>query len=328
MEKFYLNLFNLVENFHLPPYAENQYAVGSLAFNLISFNEVSFRVFSSSIEHLSHSACNKADWCIYVVSEKIDGVSFPKAPFEMQFFRGIYKHELEKRFCLTYIGDLNAYLVFDYEERRAVCWFLDIEEIPWYEKVMILKYLAPRLFRDEKALMLHAAAVGIEGEGVLLVGKSGVGKSTTSLNCLLSEFEFVADDYCLYKDGDVFSVSKYAKLLLGENLGFVEQDLEYFRGADKAVLNLFSRFKDKLVSHLRVKAILLPSISNKSGIEVCTKAEALKALAPSSLGQIAGTSAREMRIISELVREVSVYNLFLGRNVKANVDAVREVLSF
>ena len=43
--------------------------------------------------------------------------------------------------------------------------------------------------------MLHAAAVGTADGGVLIVGRGGVGKSTTALACLAAGMKYVADDY-------------------------------------------------------------------------------------------------------------------------------------
>ena len=46
-------------------------------------------------------------------------------------------------------------------------------------------------------LILHSAAVGIDGHGVLIVGHGGTGKSTLTCTCLADGFDFVSDDYCL-----------------------------------------------------------------------------------------------------------------------------------
>lgn len=43
----------------------------------------------------------------------------------------------------------------------------------------------------------HAAAVEINGRGVLLVGESGAGKSTTALACTLAGSGLIGDDLCL-----------------------------------------------------------------------------------------------------------------------------------
>src|SRR4051812_11787740 len=48
--------------------------------------------------------------------------------------------------------------------------------------------------RVKRLVPLHAACVGREGRGVLLMGESGAGKSTVALLCLLAGFEFLSED--------------------------------------------------------------------------------------------------------------------------------------
>lgn len=48
--------------------------------------------------------------------------------------------------------------------------------------------------RSQGLVPLHAACVGREGRGVLLIGPSGAGKSTVALHCLLQGFEFLSED--------------------------------------------------------------------------------------------------------------------------------------
>jgi hypothetical protein len=48
--------------------------------------------------------------------------------------------------------------------------------------------------RVQRLVSLHAACVGIEGRGVLMMGPSGAGKSTVALQCLLDGFEFLSED--------------------------------------------------------------------------------------------------------------------------------------
>ena len=48
--------------------------------------------------------------------------------------------------------------------------------------------------RTQGLVPLHAACVGREGRGLLLMGDSGAGKSTLSLHCLLAGLEFVSED--------------------------------------------------------------------------------------------------------------------------------------
>jgi hypothetical protein len=48
--------------------------------------------------------------------------------------------------------------------------------------------------RAQQLVPLHAACVGINGKGVLLIGETGAGKTTAALHCLLNGFDFLAED--------------------------------------------------------------------------------------------------------------------------------------
>ncbi len=48
--------------------------------------------------------------------------------------------------------------------------------------------------RAQRLVPLHAACVGLDGCGILLMGPSGTGKSTVALQCLLEGFDFLAED--------------------------------------------------------------------------------------------------------------------------------------
>lgn len=50
---------------------------------------------------------------------------------------------------------------------------------------------------DSALLPVHAAALEIDGRGVLLVGESGAGKSTTAVACALEGAGLLGDDLCL-----------------------------------------------------------------------------------------------------------------------------------
>jgi hypothetical protein len=48
--------------------------------------------------------------------------------------------------------------------------------------------------RAQELVPLHAACVGLDGRGILLMGPSGSGKSTVALQCLLEGFDFLSED--------------------------------------------------------------------------------------------------------------------------------------
>ena len=64
------------------------------------------------------------------------------------------------------------------------------------------------------SLIMHATCVDINGSGVLIVGRSGSGKSSLAINLLALGAKLVADDQCeiVNKNNNRFCVSKPASL--------------------------------------------------------------------------------------------------------------------
>jgi HPr kinase/phosphorylase len=63
------------------------------------------------------------------------------------------------------------------------------------------------------SLIMHATCVDINGSGVLIVGRSGSGKSSLAINLLALGSKLVADDQCeIVKNNNRFRVYKPASL--------------------------------------------------------------------------------------------------------------------
>ena len=63
------------------------------------------------------------------------------------------------------------------------------------------------------SLIMHASCVDVNGSGILIVGRSGSGKSSLAINLLALGSKLVADDQCeLVRKDDGFRISKPASL--------------------------------------------------------------------------------------------------------------------
>ena len=78
---------------------------------------------------------------------------------------------------------------------------------PYHTRYELLEFAVFTLaVRVQKLASLHGACVGIAGRGALLMGESGAGKSTVSLQCLLEGFEFLSEDSVFVEPGSMRAV--------------------------------------------------------------------------------------------------------------------------
>ena len=74
----------------------------------------------------------------------------------------------------------------------------DLLAFPYHVRYEMLEFAVYVLAARVQGLVpVHAACVGRDGEGILLMGASGSGKTTVSLHCLLAGMEFLAEDSVL-----------------------------------------------------------------------------------------------------------------------------------
>jgi hypothetical protein len=66
---------------------------------------------------------------------------------------------------------------------------------PYHTRYELLEFAVFTLATRTQGLVpLHAACVGRDGHGILLMGSSGAGKSTVALQCLLQGLDFLSED--------------------------------------------------------------------------------------------------------------------------------------
>lgn len=71
----------------------------------------------------------------------------------------------------------------------------DMLRFPYHVRYELIEFAVYVLAaRARRLLPLHAAMVGLNGRGLLLMGDSGAGKSTLALHCLLQGMELLSED--------------------------------------------------------------------------------------------------------------------------------------
>ncbi len=121
----------------------------------------------------------------------------------------------DERHRTVYQPGVDILQVFDAERAAAVYWTPSYRYIPWWESSFPLRTAIHWWTTTTPSLQpMHAGAVGRDDGGVLIAGRGGAGKSTTSLACLDGGLLYAGDDYVLV-DVDqptVYSLYNTAKL--------------------------------------------------------------------------------------------------------------------
>lgn len=226
---------------------------------------------------------------------------------------------------------------------RAVYWIEDAADVPYYEKGYPLSNLLNWWLADRGLLFVHAAAVAF-GEGVaLLPGSGGSGKSTTTLACL-RQGGILGDDYCLVParpqgpETPCFSLYNTIKLKSEQDVDRFEHLRQRFSNLErigdgpdqeKAMLFLHEHFPDTVRTEGRLRAILVPRITGavETFVAPLSRGEALRALAPSTVFQLAGDSRHAFSALAGLARAIPCFELRLGTALDGIAPAIRSAVA-
>jgi hypothetical protein len=232
----------------------------------------------------------------------------------------------------AYHEDAGYLAAFDPGRRRAWIWVRDVAALPRYERAAPLRGPLTWLFADAGAQFAHAGAVATPHGAALLAGRGGSGKSTTAIVCAAAGLGYLGDDYVAIADSGErpWAHSIYATAKLTETSFALLPHLRPLADGpatprDKAVLGLMgTALEARLTPSAPIGAIVLPRVTQacESRWEPATAAQALIALAPTTLFQLPGAGGDALARLARLTRRVPVFTLHLGQDM----DGVAPVL--
>jgi hypothetical protein len=210
--------------------------------------------------------------------------------------------------------------LLDRERATAVSWVGDAGRLPWWVPSFPLRLTLHIWLRDTPSQVVHAGAVGLTEGGVLIAGRAGSGKSTTTLSCLDSELSIAGDDYVLIDVDPPFVHGLYglAKLepemldrfgALGPMVVNGERN-----GAEKPMLALNVHAPGRLAGGFPIKAVLLPCVAGRrdTSLRPATPIDVLHALAPTTVFHLKVDRERVLGKLGALARRVPGYWLDAG----------------
>jgi hypothetical protein len=189
---------------------------------------------------------------------------------------------------------------------------------------------------DRETPAIHAGAVGHDGDVVLITGRSGSGKSTAALSCLLAGFDYLGDDFIVLQRSAgawlAHAAYRTAHLESTHLARFPRLAAAVPRppapNEGKSVICIDRAFAGQPRRTARVRGIVMPRIvpGGRTELRSAPKSAALLAMAPSSLlMRPAGTPAA-FDAVAALAAAVPTYWLEMGSTLSAIPQALNLLL--
>jgi hypothetical protein len=229
----------------------------------------------------------------------------------------------------------NTLRVLDRARRQAFYWIEDAGLLPYYVRSAPLFDILAWWLGDRGLSLVHGGAVGTPQGGVLLVGESGAGKSTSTLACLNTGLLYAGDDYCLVGGGPqpfVHSLYSTAKLK-------GEADLRRFPAlrelvdnpgapSEKRLLFLHERWPAAVTAGFPLRAILIPRFTGDTATRLVPTSPgvALRHVVPSTMRQFPGMAREAFTRLSRLAPRLPCYWLETGTDVARIPKVIQRLL--
>ena len=218
----------------------------------------------------------------------------------------------------------------------GVYWVETTENLPYWTRSSPLRSLFHWLMEQHGRQLVHAAAFGDANGGVLLTGKGGVGKSTTSLAALDAGMAFVGDDYLIVGLDPVptaYTLYSTAKLEPREAARWPQiaslAEGPTPREGEKAVLYLHPARQSQIVRSMPLKWVLTPKFGERdeTGFEAVSPIELHRAAAFTSMSQLPHAGLKTHDFIGRLIEQVPSRRIILGRDIPGVPRAIMNLLA-
>jgi hypothetical protein len=312
--------------------------VAGTCVRLVFAGEALERLLWPAIAHLAVDAPAQPDATFHIWDSASSGVAIPPAPCGRDCYtdRGDIWGLASVRIRSAFHWAEFTLNLMDVAAGEAIFWVRTPTALPYWTKASPFRTLFHWLMESRGRQLLHAAAIATENGGVLIVGRGGVGKSSTALACLETGLGYVGDDYVvvgLDPEPTAFSLYNTAKLEPAQAERFPalarlipEQPGE---ADEKTVIRLYPALEDQLVGRTPLTAILTPRFSpgQPTTFEPVSATELNRAAAFTTLAQLPHAGLPTHDFINRMIAKVPGLRIALGPDLAEVAGAVRAFLA-
>ena len=209
---------------------------------------------------------------------------------------------------------MDGVYIFDRARRRILIWVPTYESFPFWAKATPFRIPFSWIAAEHGGEMIHCAAIEINGQGILLAGNGGRGKTTTALNAALHGCKILGEDFILYINNEIYAVYLKAKAHHGEHLlNLISKGLKCPPQIpdQKTIIPLMGQ-PFEMITDFKPSGLYFPGIFPNDGakeIVSISKSVALREFATPSFIGLQGIGSASLRTHSELVRSIETWSL-------------------
>ncbi|MBU2194055.1 MAG: serine kinase [Alphaproteobacteria bacterium] len=206
---------------------------------------------------------------------------------------------------------------------------------PW-EKASPLRLFLHWAYAQAGMRLTHAATLGFDGRGALIVGASGSGKSGTTLAGVMNGLASVGDDYVAVAQGNQVTAYPVFRQFKQDPSGLRRAGVRLEAIPDSR-LNWHGKIEFDpaglapgcIADQLEIRAILLPHVARleRTRIEPVGAREAALALVPSAVFQLPGDAEEGFRFFGSIAKRLPAYRLHLSEDPREIADTIASLLS-
>lgn len=185
--------------------------------------------------------------------------------------------------------------------------------------------------------LIHASAIGLDGQAVLIAGQSGAGKTTTMLTCVAAGLQFLGDDTTLLQrtaSSDIDVVALLSTLDVTDKTAAWFPELASFLSplrshTGKRQIILSEAYPSSMAARARVSAILAPEITDRAHTTLApaNRASLLSDLLFYSVDlQDVALARQHLEFLAQAVEQIPVYRLLLGSDRQQIPQVIAEIL--
>ncbi len=281
-----------------------------------------------ALEHLRIEASESVDFTICIWNDS--PISWP---YVSRAMRGEVTGYNTDRFYT--VADIHTQVLHLFDKERNLALYRIQTKLPWWIGGSPFQLLFHWWLQTKGFQLTHAAAVGYPQGAVLMAGKSGSGKSTTSLSCMKAGMQYLGEDYCLVGNKSplqVHSIYNSAKI--------EERTLQWFPELKAHVANTWRSEKEKaffyhhtfqpqkILLSSPLKAILSLQIEpdQESWLEPIASHEVLAPLTASTLWQLTHTGPPVFHHLKKVAESLPCYRLHLGADLTQAPKWIEKIL--